>query len=250
MSAAPVVTVRGLRTRLGSVEVLRGIDFNVDRGEVLAIIGPSGGGKTTLLRALNYLTPFTAGAVEIAGLRLRPGMSERTDAAALRAVRGRVGMVFQAFHLFPHFTVLGNVTEAPRRVLGIELAAANARGRELLERVGLGSFAQAFPHTLSGGQQQRVAIARALAMEPGVLLLDEPTSALDRRLVDDVLAVVADLAARGQTMVIATHELAFARRVAHRVLVLAAGQIAECGRPDDVLDRPQSAAARALLAVE
>ena len=250
MNSPAVVTVRALRTRLGAEEVLRGIDFSVDRGEVVALIGPSGGGKSTLLRALNYLTPCTTGEVAIAGLRLRPGMSERTDAAALRAVRQRAGMVFQAFHLFPHLTALGNVMEAPRHVLGLDPDAACARARALLERVGLGGHAQAYPHTLSGGQQQRVAIARALAMEPEVLLLDEPTSALDRRLVGEVLAVVADLAAQGQTMVIATHELAFARRVAHHVLVLAAGQIVESGRPEDVLDRPQSAATRALLSLE
>jgi len=250
MSNAPVVAVRALRTRFGAAEVLGGIDFSVDRGEVLAVIGPSGGGKTTLLRALNYLTPFSAGEVEIAGLRLRPGMSERTDAALLRSVRQRAGMVFQAFHLFPHLTVLGNVTEAPRRVLGLAPAAATTRAQELLQRVGLGGHAQAFPHMLSGGQQQRVAIARALAMEPEVLLLDEPTSALDRRLVGDVLAVVADLAAGGQTMIIVTHELGFARRVAHRVLVLADGQIVESGGPADVLERPRSAAARALLTAD
>jgi polar amino acid transport system ATP-binding protein len=250
MTRVPVITVRALRTRLGATEVLCGLDFSVDRGEVLAIIGPSGGGKTTLLRALNYLTPFTTGEVDIGGLRLRPGMNERTDAVLLRAVRRRAGMVFQAFHLFPHLTVLGNLTEAPRRVLGLEPEVACRRARVLLDRVGLGAHAQAFPYTLSGGQQQRVAIARALAMEPEVLLLDEPTSALDRRLVGDVLAVVADLAAQGQTMLIVTHELAFARRVAHRVLVLAAGKIVESGSPEDVLERPQSAATRALLTLE
>lgn len=242
-----VITVRGLRTRLGQTEVLRGIDFSLDRGEILALIGPSGGGKTTLLRALNYLTPFTQGEVEIAGQRLRPGMSERSDAAGLRTVRLRVGMVFQAFHLFPHLTALGNIVEAPRRVLRLDPALACQRAQELLERVGLADRAGAFPHMLSGGQQQRVAIARALAMRPEVLLLDEPTSALDRKLVGEVLAVVADLAARGQTMVIATHELAFARRVAHRVLVLADGQIVESGAPTEVLERPQAAATRSLL---
>ena len=193
MNDGLVVTVRGLETRLGGRPVLEGIDLEVRRGEVVAIIGPSGGGKTTLLRAMNYLTPFAAGEVEIAGHRLRPGMNERTDAAALRAVRTRVGMVFQTFHLFPHFTALGNITEAPRRVLGVTSAAAEARARALLDRVGLASYADAAPHTLSGGQQQRVAIARALAMEPVVLLLDEPTSALDPRLVGEVLAVIADL---------------------------------------------------------
>ena len=250
MNDGAVVTVRGLETRLGGKTVLGGIDLEVRRGEVVAIIGPSGSGKTTLLRAMNYLTPFAAGEVEIAGHRLRPGMNERTDAAALRAVRTRVGMVFQSFHLFPHFTALGNVTEAPRHVLGLTPAAAEARARALLERVGLAAYGDASPHTLSGGQQQRVAIARALAMEPVVLLLDEPTSALDPRLVGEVLAVVADLAAAGQTMVIVTHEIGFARRVADRVVVLAGGRIVESGTPEEVLERPRAAETRALLGAD
>jgi ABC-type polar amino acid transport system ATPase subunit len=247
MSISPVARVRALRTRLSTTEVLRGVAFTVEKGEVVAIIGPSGGGKSTLLRALNYLTPFSEGEVEIAGQRLRPGMSERADAAALRAVRTRVGMVFQTFHLFPHLTALGNIMEAPRRVLRLPPALARQRAQELLSRVGLAEYGNAFPHTLSGGQQQRVAIARALAMEPEVLLLDEPTSALDPKLVGEVLAVVADLAAAGQTMLIVTHEIGFARRVAQRVLVLADGQIVESGAPEDVLERPQAAATRTFL---
>jgi polar amino acid transport system ATP-binding protein len=250
MSAPPVVSVCGLRTRLGNHEVLCGVDLTITRGEVVALLGPSGGGKTSLLRALNYLTPFDEGEVEIAGHRLRPGMSERADAALLRAVRTRVGMVFQSFHLFPHLTALGNVMEAPRQVLRLDHATARVRALDLLGRVGLGEQVDAFPHTLSGGQQQRVAIARALAMEPDVLLLDEPTSALDPRLVGEVLATVADLAAAGQTMLIVTHELAFARRVAQRALVLAGGQIVATGTPDEVLDRPRSEAARAFLGLE
>jgi len=245
-----VVTVRGLCTRRGATEVLRGIDLEVRGGEVVAVVGPSGSGKTTLLRALNYLTPFTAGEVEIAGHALRPGMSERADAEALRAVRTRVGMVFQSFNLFPHLTALENVTEAPRRVLGLDAAAAEARARALLARVGLAEHAGAYPQTLSGGQQQRVAIARALAMEPVVMLFDEPTSALDPRLVGEVLAVVGDLAAAGQTMVIVTHEIAFARRVADRVLVLVGGRIVESGTAAAVLERPQAAETRTLLGVD
>ena len=197
-----VVTARGLHTRRGATEVLRGIDLEVRGGEMVAVVGPSGSGKTTLLRALNYLTPFTAGEVEIAGHALRPGMSERADAEALRAVRTRVG---------------------------------------------LAEHAGAYPQTLSGGQQQRVAIARALAMEPVVMLFDEPTSALDPRLVGEVLAVVGDLAAAGQTMVIVTHEMAFARRVANRVAVLVAGRIVESGTAEEVLERPKAAETRALL---
>jgi ABC-type polar amino acid transport system ATPase subunit len=250
MNGARIVSARALQTRLGGTEVLRGVDLTVSRGEVVAIIGPSGGGKTTLLRALNYLTPFTAGEVEIAGHRLRPGLSERRDAALLRAVRTRVGMVFQSFHLFPHLTVLGNVVEAPCHVLGRAPAAARSQADALLERVGLAGYAGAFPHQLSGGQQQRVAIARALAKEPEVLLLDEPTSALDARLAGEVLAVVADLAAGGQTMVLVTHALAFVRRIAHRVLVLAEGTVVESGTAEDVFERPRSMAARALLGVD
>ncbi len=242
-----VVTVRGLRTRRGPTEILRGVDLDVGAGEVVVIVGPSGSGKTTLLRALNYLTPFTAGTIDIAGHALRPGMSERTDAAALRAVRTRVGMVFQSFHLFPHLTVLENVMEAPRRVLGLSATAAADRARGLLARVGLEDFCGTHPERLSGGQQQRVAIARALAMEPVVMLFDEPTSALDPRLVGEVLAVVADLAAAGQTMIVVTHEIAFARRVAHRVVVLVGGMIVESGTAEEVLERPRTSETRALL---
>ena len=245
-----VLRARGLRTRLGGSEVLAGIDLEVHRGEVVVIVGGSGSGKSTLLRGLNYLTPFTAGDVEIAGHHLRAGMDERDDAAALRAVRTQVGMVFQSFHLFPHLSVIDNVTEAPCQVSGLTAAAARERATALLERVGLASLLDAFPHTLSGGQQQRVAIARALAMQPTVLLLDEPTSALDPRLVGEVLEVITDLAAGGQTMMIVTHEMSFARRVAHRIVVLAEGRIAESGAPADVLDRPQAQATRALLGFE
>ena len=245
-----VLRVRGLRTRLGGAEILRGVDLDVARGEVLAVVGPSGSGKTTLLRALNYLTPFEAGEVEVAGQRLHPGMCERRDAAALRAVRRRIGMVFQSFHLFPHLTACDNVAEAPRRVLGLARGEARNRAESLLARVGLAAQAASFPHQLSGGQQQRVAIARALAMEPAALLLDEPTSALDPRLTSEVLAVVADLAAAGQTMVVVTHEIAFARRVAGRAIVLVDGRVIEQGSAEEVLGRPRSAETRALLGLE
>ena len=241
------IEVRGLRATRGSTEVLCGIDLTVARGEVVAVLGASGSGKTTLLRSLNYLTPFSAGEVRVADARLVPGMCERRDRRALQAVRRRVGMVFQGFQLFPHLTVLENVTEAPRRVLGRASWVAAEAGRRLLTRVGLADRADAYPRQLSGGQQQRVAIARALAMEPEVLLLDEPTSSLDPGLVGEVLAVIADLAASGQTMLVATHEMSFARRVAARAVVLANGCIAEEGRPADILDAPRSTATRALL---
>jgi len=245
-----VVEARGIATRRGGVDILRGVDLSVERGEVVAIVGPSGGGKTTMLRALNYLTPFDAGEVAIAGHRLHPGLRERSDAAQLRAVRTRVGMVFQSFHLFPHLSALANVAVAPQVVLGLGAAEAEGRARALLDRVGLADRVDAMPHALSGGQQQRVAIARALAMEPVVLLLDEPTSALDPRLTSEVLSVIADLAGGGQTMVLVTHEIAFARGVAHRVLVMAAGRIVESGTPGDVLDRPRTAETRTFLGLD
>jgi len=245
-----VLDVHGVRTKLGGAEILRGVDLQVWRGEVLAVVGPSGSGKTTLLRALNYLTPFEAGEVVVAGHRLLPGMCERRDAAALRAVRRQIGMVFQSFHLFPHLDARDNVAEAPRRVQRLSRAAAHERADALLDRVGLAAQAGLFPYQLSGGQQQRVAIARALAMEPAVLLLDEPTSALDPRLTGEVLAVIADLAAAGQTMVVVTHEIAFARRVAGRAIALVEGRVAESGSAEEVLGRPRSAEARALLGLE
>jgi polar amino acid transport system ATP-binding protein len=241
------VDVRALRVRRGDAEVLRGVDLSVERGEVVAVLGASGCGKTTLLRALVYLTPVSGGEVRVAGERLVPGMTERRDGRTLQAVRRRVGLVFQGFHLFPHLTVLENLTEAPRRVLGRSAEEAATSARRLLARVGLADRADAHPRALSGGQQQRVAIARALAMEPDVLLLDEPTSSLDPALKDEVLAVIGDLAASGQTMLVVTHEMGFARRVATRAVVIADGVVAEEGRPADVLGAPRSAATRALL---
>lgn len=242
-----VIHICAVHTRLGNSDILRGIDLSVDRGEVVAIIGPSGGGKTTLLRALNYLTPFTSGRVEVAGLELTPGLEERRHATTLRAVRQHVGMVFQSFHLFPHLNAVENLMEAPRRVLGLDADTAAQRARKLLRRVGMDRHEESYPNTLSGGQQQRIAIARAMAMEPDVLLLDEPTSALDPSLVSEVLAVIADLASSGQTMLINTHEMSFARRVAHRVVVLAQGRILESGSAEEVLERPQTETARDLL---
>ncbi len=247
MTEPPVLAVEGLRVVFGGAEVLHGLDLRVRRGEVVAVIGPSGSGKSTLLRTVNYLTPFEAGEVRVAGCVLTPGMSERRHGETLRVVRRRAGMVFQSFHLFAHLDVVGNVEAGPRHVLGLPSAAARARAMGLLQRVGLADRAERRPHELSGGEQQRVAIARALAMEPDVLLLDEPTSALDPRLVGEVLAVVADLAVAGQTMLIVTHEMAFARRIAHRVIVLVDGQIVEEGPPSQVFEQPRHAATRRLL---
>jgi len=231
-----MIEVHGLVKRHGPLEVLRGVSLGVARGEVAAIVGPSGGGKSTFLRCLNGLDRFQGGSVTIDGLRLDATLTDGAREAALRGVRRRVGMVFQAFHLFPHRTALANVTEAPIHVLRLPRAEAEARARSLLDRVGLGDKLAALPAQLSGGQQQRVAIARALAMGPRVLLFDEPTSALDPAMAGEVLAVMADLARDGQTMIVVTHDLAFARRAAHTVHVFADGRVAASGPPAEVLD--------------
>jgi ABC-type polar amino acid transport system ATPase subunit len=237
-----VISVRSLSKRHGSREVLSGVTAAVDRGETIAIVGPSGGGKSTLLRCLNYLEGFDAGEVEIAGAVLRPGMAGRDP--ALRRLRARVGMVFQQFNLFPHLTALDNIALAPRVVKRIERAAAERAAHELLARVGLADRAGAYPHELSGGQQQRVAIARALAQAPDVMLFDEPTSALDPEMRDDVMEVIRGLARGGMTMLVVTHEMQFAHDIASRVWVIDRGTIAEQGPPAQVVDRPETEVAR------
>jgi ABC-type polar amino acid transport system ATPase subunit len=231
----------------GSLAVLKGISLRVERGEVAAIVGPSGGGKSTFLRCLNGLERFEAGEVIVDGLHLKAGAPERAREAVLRQVRRRVGMVFQGFNLFPHRTALENVTEGPIHVLGLDCGRAEARARALLERVGLADKLHNYPRQLSGGQQQRVAIARALAMEPAAILFDEPTSALDPRMTAEVLAVMADLARDGLTMVVVTHAMAFARQVAHRVHVFDGGRVIESGPPDQVLESPREEATRHFL---
>ena len=229
-----MITVRTLSKRHGAVEVLRSIDTTVAKGETIAIVGPSGGGKSTLLRCLNYLETFDAGEVEIAGVRLVPNMGAR-HGETLRQLRTQVGMVFQQFNLFPHLTALDNVALAPRVVRRVEAKVAAERARELLARVGLADRVGSFPHQLSGGQQQRVAIARALAQDPQVLLFDEPTSALDPEMRDEVMGVIKDLAATGITMLVVTHEMQFAHDIASRVWVIDRGTIAEDGPPHLVL---------------
>jgi polar amino acid transport system ATP-binding protein len=232
--------------RHGDLEVLRGVSLKVGRGEVAAIIGPSGGGKSTFLRCLNGLESFQDGWVAIDGLRLGP--QPTANELRLRALRLRLGMVFQQFNLFPHRTVLQNVTEAPIHVLGLRRDAAEARARALLERVGMGDKLLAQPRQLSGGQQQRVAIARALAMGPQAVLFDEPTSALDPRMTAEVLSVIADLARDGLTMVVVTHAMAFARQVAHSVHVLSEGRMVESGPPAQIFEAARSPITRAFLA--
>jgi len=237
-----VISVRSLSKRHGEREVLVGVTARVARGETIAIVGPSGGGKSTLLRCLNYLEDFHAGEVEIAGVTLRPGMASGDP--ALRRLRTRVGMVFQQFNLFPHLTAEANITLAPRVVKRAAPGDAERTARALLARVGLADRAGAYPHELSGGQQQRVAIARALAQEPDVMLFDEPTSALDPEMRDDVMEVIRGLAQGGMTMLVVTHEMQFAHDIATRVWVIDRGTIAEDGPPSKVVDQPETAVAR------
>jgi polar amino acid transport system ATP-binding protein len=244
-----MIDVDGLIKTHGVLKVLDGISLDVKRGEVAAIIGPSGGGKSTFLRCLNGLERFQGGTVTLDGsLCLRAGMSEKTRQDILSQVRQRVGMVFQQFHLFPHRTVLENVIEAPVHVRRVPRAEAEARGRSLLERVGLGDKLGARPRQLSGGQQQRVAIARTLAMDPEVILFDEPTSALDPRMTAEVLDVIGDLAREGQTMIVVTHAMGFARHVAGRVHVFGGGHVIESGPPDQIFGDPREEVTRQFLA--
>ena len=240
---APIVRIQGLRKRFGELEVLKGIDLDVRPGEVVAIIGRSGSGKSTLLRCINGLESHQAGTLEVDGRRLQPG-----DAAAMRELRQRVGMIFQSFNLFPHLTVGRNILLAPGLVKGLRGAAADTRARALLQRVGLADKIEAWPEQLSGGQQQRVAIARALAMDPAVLLCDEITSALDPELVGEVLKVVETLADEGMTLLMVTHEMSFARRVADRIVFMHAGRIHEQGPPEQLFKSPSTPELQQFLA--
>jgi polar amino acid transport system ATP-binding protein len=242
-----MIEFTGIKKRFGPLEVLKGVDGKVEKGQVVALIGPSGSGKSTLLRCLNYLCPFDEGTVRLGDVELGPGLDERRDAAQLRRARLKAGMVFQQFNLFPHLSVLANVIEAPVHVKGLSRADAERKAMRLLERVGLLEKADARPSELSGGQQQRVAIARALCMEPDALLLDEPTSALDPQLVGEVLSTLTDLAKDGQTMIIVTHEMRFARQVASQVWVFDEGVIVEKGASEQVFDRPVMARTKEFL---
>lgn len=236
-----LVQMRGIEKRFGAATVLDGIDLDVHEGEVVCLIGPSGAGKSTLLRCINGLERISEGIIQLGGEELV--YEEKT----LNRFRSRIGMVFQAFNLFPHMTVLENVSVAQRDVLGRDKDEARDKSLGLLERVGLAHKAKAYPDHLSGGQQQRVAIARALAMDPTVMLFDEPTSALDPELVGEVLRAMRDLADEGMTMVVVTHEMRFARQAADRVVLLADGGIAEQGPPSQVLDDPRSERGQAFL---
>ncbi len=233
--------------RFGSLEVLRGVNLTVTQGEVAAIIGSSGSGKSTFLRCLNGLETFEGGRVLVDGLAVDANTSKTERAERFRCICRSVGMVFQAFNLFPHRSVLQNVTEGPIAVLGLAPEHAEARARGLLERVGLADKLHCRPRQLSGGQQQRVAIARALAMEPRAILFDEPTSALDPHMTAEVLAVMADLARDGLTMVVVTHAMKFARQVATTVHVFGEGRVIESGPPEQIFEDPREASTRRLL---
>ncbi|MET7819007.1 amino acid ABC transporter ATP-binding protein [Micromonospora zamorensis] len=237
----PAIEIRDLHKSFGPLEVLKGIDFEVGQGEVVCVIGPSGSGKSTLLRCVDLLEEPTAGRIWVNGV-------EMTDPdVEVDAVRRGIGMVFQSFNLFPHLTVLSNLTIAQRRVLKRGRAEAERVARANLERVGLTDKADVFPAQLSGGQQQRAAIARSLSMEPKVMLFDEPTSALDPELVGDVLTVMRKLAEDGMTMMVVTHEMAFARDVADRVVFMDGGVVVEQGPPQEVLGAPKHERTRAFL---
>ena len=240
-SGAPLVLLEGVNKHFGDLHVLKDIELEVARGEVVVVIGPSGSGKSTLCRAINRLEPIDSGTISVDG---RPLPAEGKDLAKLRA---DVGMVFQSFNLFAHKTVLQNVTLGPVKVRGLKKADAEKRGRELLERVGIASQADKYPAQLSGGQQQRVAIARALAMDPKVMLFDEPTSALDPEMINEVLDVMVSLARDGMTMVVVTHEMGFARKAAHRVVFMDAGRIVEEAEPETFFTNPRSDRAQDFL---
>jgi glutamate transport system ATP-binding protein len=240
-SSPPMVRMTGVDKHFGDLHVLKDIDLEVARGEVVVVLGPSGSGKSTLCRAINRLEPIDGGSVQVDGVELP---AEGKDLAALRS---DVGMVFQQFNLFAHLTILDNVTLAPTRVRGLPKAEAQERARTLLDRVGIGNQSDKYPAQLSGGQQQRVAIARALAMEPKVMLFDEPTSALDPEMVGEVIDVMAGLAKDGMTMIVVTHEMGFARRAAHRVVFMADGEIVEDTTPDSFFSKPATERARDFL---
>ncbi|MBV8151430.1 MAG: amino acid ABC transporter ATP-binding protein [Candidatus Eremiobacteraeota bacterium] len=252
MNGRPLVEIEGVRKRFGDHEVLKGVSLDVAAGEVLCLLGPSGSGKTTLLRCINHLEKIDAGTIrvdgELVGYRQISDGTLREERDGIVAARRRhIGMVFQRFNLFAHLSALENVCEAPVAVLGLSRDEARRRGSALLQQVGLGAKLDALPHQLSGGQQQRVAIARALAMDPKLILFDEPTSALDPELVGEVLETMRALARGGMTMIVVTHEVGFARDVAHRVVMMDDGLIVEDGPPETFFTAPAHARTRAFL---
>jgi polar amino acid transport system ATP-binding protein len=241
-----IIKVENLSKSFGTLEVIRDISFSVHQGEVLAIIGPSGSGKSTLLRSVTHLETVSGGTVTVSGsVMVKDGVYANPE--TLRTICLKVGLVFQNFNLFPHFSVLRNIAEAQIHVLGRTPRDAETRARSLLAKMGLTEKADAYPFELSGGQQQRVSIARALALDPEVLFFDEPTSALDPELTGEILKVIRDLASEKMTMVIVTHEMSFARDVADRVIFMDAGVIIEEGRADELINNPRNDRTRAFL---
>lgn len=249
--ATPMVKAENVHKWFGKVEVLKGIDLEVQRGEVLCIVGPSGGGKSTFLRCVNHLEKVNAGRLSVdgklVGYEERNGVLHELPDKRIAEQRKNIGMVFQRFNLFPHLTALQNVMEAPMLVRGVKKDKARERAMELLTRVGLAERAGMYPNQLSGGQQQRAAIARMLAMEPKLLLFDEPTSALDPELVGEVLEVMKQLAREGRTMLVVTHEMGFAREVGDQLVFIADGIVAESGPPREVLGNPKNPRTRDFL---
>ena len=241
-TVTPALVCRDVHKSFGKLEVLKGIDLSVDEHEVICLIGASGSGKSTLLRCINLLERINSGSIEVCGQEITaPGVD-------VNQVRRGIGIVFQAFNLFPHMSVMGNVTLAPRKVMGLSRSQAEAEAVELLDRFGLADKRNEYPDRLSGGQQQRVAILRALAMRPKLLLLDEVTSALDPELVSEVLQLIRELAEGGMTMVVATHEMSFARDLADRVCFLDDGVILEEGRPEQIFSAPREQRTQQFLA--
>lgn len=243
--SSPAIVFESIEKNFGALKVLQGISGSINRGEVVTVIGSSGCGKSTLLRCFNRLEKINAGRLVVNGIDLSPPTLSQKQ---LRRLRSQVGMVFQQFNLFPHMSVLDNLTLAPRQVLGKSRQEAEERARLYLEKVGLAEKAQVYPEQLSGGQKQRVAIARSLCMNPQIMLFDEPTSALDPELVGEVLRVMQQLAEEGMTMVVVTHEMQFAREVAHRVIFMDQGRVAEAGIAREVLTSPKSDRLRSFLA--
>jgi len=230
-----IIKTKGVKVNFGDFWALKGIDITVRKGEIIVILGPSGSGKSTFIRTLNRLQPHSGGTIEVDGITI----DEETSVADLKYIRSEVGFVFQQFELFPHLTIMENVTLAPMKVKGMTKSQAEEKAMELLERVGIPEQAYKYPSGLSGGQQQRVAIARALAMDPKIMLFDEPTSALDPEMIKEVLEVMIDLAKRDITMIVVTHEMGFAKEVADRCILFDEGELVEENTPEDFFSNPK-----------
>jgi ABC-type polar amino acid transport system ATPase subunit len=230
-----IIETKGVKVNFGDFWALKGIDMKVTRGEIIVVLGPSGSGKSTFIRTLNRLQPHSAGTIQIDGVTI----DDDTTVSDLKKIRSEVGFVFQQFNLFPHLTIMENITLAPMKVKGISKKEAETKALELLARVGIPEQAYKYPSGLSGGQQQRVAIARALAMDPKIMLFDEPTSALDPEMIKEVLDVMVDLAKEDVTMIVVTHEMGFAKEVADRVILFDEGMLIEENTPDIFFDNPE-----------